>query len=322
MQELIRTLRTDLAERYGPSASHVEGLMKRFLQLWDQSRQAFHSQGKAIIVMPVYDPAGQWSSYVLNSLILRELTDLVDESHSSLWARGGFVFSWIATPGADCSSVLRACAESMKQSSPREWAMATAIADLDYILPGCDSNELLERHLWAAIGMVKGLLTEQFDAEFFAGAEPASVTRVQWKSVDEASGLICKAEAIVPRKDHLPIFLVSNGENLTDAAIYQMQDIASRCECRFLVATSSADPDSFDCFGEGTIHEDAFDILPFTPAIANVENIVAAEMESGHFLLTIESWMESIRGDESTEGMSIPFSISTSIINLLEEHQS
>lgn len=322
MQDLIKTLRSDLTERYGRSASQVEGLMKRCLELWDQSRRAFYSQGKAIIVMPVYDPAGQWSSYILNTLILRELTNLVDESHSSLWARNGFVFPWIAAPGADCSSVLRSCAESMKESSSREWAMATAIAGLDYILAGCDSSELLERYLWAAIGMVKDLLSEQFDAEFFSGAEPSSVTRVQWKTVDEESGLTCKAEAIVPRKDHLPLFLVSNGENLSDAAIYQMQHIALRCECRFLVATSSADPDSFDRFGEGTIHADAFDILPFTPAIGNVENIVAAQMEASHFLVTIESWMESIRGEESTEGMSIPFSISTSIINLLEENQS
>lgn len=342
MQDLINSFRADLDKRYGPSACEVEVLVKRFLGLWDKCRRAFYSPGRSLMVLAVNDPAYAWSDYVVRRLVVEAIAEKNDDCQSS-WGKEGFVFPVICSPNADGSSILRLIAEALKGCSPQCWAHACAVVSLEYVLEGSDQADILERQIWSALSMINDMLAEGFDESvrdeiarvmsaqspdresvdklLSIGDRPENI-RVSRECVDD-DGQAYRVNSIVRRSNHLPVFAISVGENLSSSAVYQLQDLALRCECRFLILVNVEDEESLEHqFGGGAIPEEAYDVLGFEEAIANVENVVAAEMEASHFLGLMEEWYDAeIRGEDSGD-FGVPFSLASSIINALGGRES
>lgn len=114
-------------------------------------------------------------------------------------------FSLGLTPGCDQSDLLLLLAEAIQDCAPMEWMVSQRTVDRE-ILKGADLTTRLRREVWSALTV---LATEITDPE--GGA---------------------------------PVVVCSQGENLTEAGLYEMQDLTLRHGLRFIILMATDEPET------------------------------------------------------------------------------
>jgi len=310
IQFLVSRLQENLTQHYGNEKFEVCDLAKASLSVWEATRKSIYLNDADISVIPINDPGYRWLRRCLKDLVLPDvmLPPCAESCDRTMlgWRGNGFNFPLLIHPGADGEDMLLCIAEAMKTLGQADWLMAQNSIDRE-LLEGANTINALRRKVWAGIEYSKALQESILQAEISSGSN--AVIRHAIEREDRTGEYSMK-------ENFAPVFICLQGENISDHAVYEMQDLTNRLGCRFLVFGCSEDPEHFHLhFGDG-VEPYLFERLP--PVKGPEVTFNPRKLMGELALLISDIGVHTQSADNELLDLRVPFMLSTTLVETVE----